>query len=240
MHLDKASLQMEEQIPFRPSSFADIEILSNPEQRCSCVLVLDCSGSMQGRQIDSLNAAVRRFAEELREDDLAAKRVEIGVISFGSRVEVVSEFRSVQAFYPDDLAADGGTPMGQAMCEAVRMIERRKQTLNEHGVQYYRPWLVLMTDGEPTDSRTQYWRDAVDLVASSVTAGKFTFFPLVTEDGNKSVVGQLSPETQVRGLDSHKFSEFFLWLTRSLQGLARSQPGDKLPLPDPSDWFIDV
>lgn len=231
---------MDEQTPFAPSGFADIELANNPEQRCPCVLVLDCSGSMMGRQIDSLNAAVRRFSDELRADDLAAKRVEVGIVTFGSQVNVVSDFRSAQVFYPDVLSAGGGTPMGQALCEAVRLIETRKQTLKEHGVPYYRPWLVLMTDGEPTDSQTQHWQNAVDLVSSGVASKKFTFFPLVTEDGNKSMVSRLSPDAQVRGLDSHKFSEFFLWLTRSLQSVARSQPGDKLALPDPSGWVIDV
>lgn len=231
---------MEEQAPYATNIFADIELANNPEQRCPCVLVLDCSGSMIGRQIDSLNDAVRRFSDELRADDLAAKRVEIGIVTFGNKVTVASDFRSAQVFFPDALTADGGTPMGEALCEAVRLIEARKKTLNERGIPYYRPWLVLMTDGEPTDARTKYWQDAVDLISTGVSSRKFTFFPLVTEDGNKSVVNRLSPETQVRGLNSHKFSEFFLWLTRSLQSVARSQPGDKIALPDPSGWVIDV
>lgn len=231
---------MAEQIPFSASSFDDIELANNPEQRCPCVLVLDCSGSMAGRQINSLNAAVRRFADELRADHLAAKRVEVGMVAFGSQVTVASEFRSAQVFHHEDLAADGGTPMGQALCEAIRMIERRKENLKQHGIPFYRPWLILMTDGTPTDAQTQNWRNAIDLVRSGIAARKFTFFPLVTEDGNRSIVSTLSPETPVYGLDSHKFSEFFLWLCRTLQDVARTQPGDKLALRDPKEWIIDV
>jgi uncharacterized protein YegL len=232
---------MTEQTPFSVSAFNDIELANNPEQRCPCVLVLDCSSSMSGRQIDSLNAAVQRFSDELRADDLAAKRVEIAVVSFGDQVTVLSDFTSAHSFYPTELIANGGTPMGEALCEAVRLIEVRKRKLQEHGINYYRPWLVLMTDGSPTDQNTPHWRNAVDLVSSGVDAHKFTFFPLVTEDGDKRTVGQLSPKTQVRSLDSHKFSEFFLWLTRSLQSVARSQIGGKVTLPAPNDWLtIDV
>lgn len=229
---------MLEQTPFSP--FNDLELATNSEQRCPCVLVLDCSGSMSGRQINSLNTAVRRFAEELRADDLAAKRVEISIVSFGAAVDVISDFTSAQNFYPTDLQASGGTPMGEALCEAVRLIENRKIVLQGHGVSFYRPWLVLMTDGSPTDLNTPHWRTAIDLVSAGVSANKFTFFPLITEDGDKTTVGNLSPQTQVRGLDSHKFSEFFLWLTRSLQSVARSQPGGSAVLPSPSDWVIDV
>lgn len=231
---------MTEQTPFSASAFDDIELATNLEQRCPCVLVLDCSGSMGGRQINSLNDAVRRFAEELRADDLAAKRVEISIVSFGASVDVVSAFISAQNFFPTDLQASGGTPMGEALCEAVRLIEVRKQTLQNRGINFYRPWLVLMTDGSPTDLKTQNWRTAVDLVSAGVSSNKFTFFPLITEDGDKTTIAQLSPQTPVRGLDSHKFSEFFLWLTRSLQSVARSQPGGKAALPNPNDWVIDV
>ena len=35
-----------EQVPFNTTDFVD-----NPENRCPCVLVLDTSGSMQGRPI---------------------------------------------------------------------------------------------------------------------------------------------------------------------------------------------
>ena len=190
--------------------------------------------------MDSLNAAVRRFSEELRTDDLAAKRVEIAVVSFGAEVTVRADFTSAQSFYPTELEANGGTPMGAALCEAVRLIEVRKMKLQEHGINYYRPWLVLMTDGSPTDLNTQHWRNAIELVSSGVAARKFTFFPLVTEEGDKRTVGNLAPQTQVRGLDSHKFSEFFLWLTRSLQSVARSQIGGQAVLPSPNDWVIDV
>jgi uncharacterized protein YegL len=232
---------MIEQTPYSADAFNDIELANNPEQRCPCVLVLDCSSSMSGRQIDSLNAAVQRFSDELRADDLAAKRVEIAVVSFGEEVTVLSDFTGAQSFHPTALVADGGTPMGQALCEAVRLIEVRKRKLQEHGINYYRPWLVMMTDGSPTDRDSQHWRNAVSLISSGVDAKKFTYFPLVTEDGDKRTVGELSPQTKVRGLDSHKFSEFFLWLTRSLQSVARSQIGGQATLPAPNDWLtIDV
>ena len=41
---------MSEQITFATSDFA-----SNPEPRCPCILLLDVSGSMNGRPINELN-----------------------------------------------------------------------------------------------------------------------------------------------------------------------------------------
>ena len=49
---------MSEQITFATSDFA-----SNPEPRCPCILLLDVSGSMNGRPINELNAGLVTFRE---------------------------------------------------------------------------------------------------------------------------------------------------------------------------------
>jgi uncharacterized protein YegL len=40
---------------------------------------------MTGQRIDELNAGLETFASQLTNDELAAKRVEVAVLSFGSR-----------------------------------------------------------------------------------------------------------------------------------------------------------
>lgn len=69
---------MSEQITFATSDFA-----SNPEPRCPCILLLDVSGSMNGRPINELNAGLVTFRDELLADSLALKRVELGIVTFG-------------------------------------------------------------------------------------------------------------------------------------------------------------
>ena len=232
-----------EQRPFDPDGFdpySALEFAKNTDQRCPCVLVLDCSGSMQGRCIDEINKAIVRCSDDLRGDDLASKRVDIAVITFGNEVKIVHDFTSAQSFVPQRMVAAGATPLGEAVCQAVQLIERRKAAMNNAGVPHYRPWLVLMTDGEPTDRNTHFWQTACQLVSAGVDAHKFMFIPLITEDGNKALVQQLSPRSTIRGLDSHKFSDFFLWLTGSLLAVSRTQQGGQAVLPSPSDWIIDV
>ena len=69
---------MTEQISFGTTEFAD-----NPEPRCPCLLLLDVSGSMGGQPITELNAGLTTFQNELVSDQLAMKRVEVGIITFG-------------------------------------------------------------------------------------------------------------------------------------------------------------
>lgn len=43
-----------EQVPFF-TEFGEDNFADNPEPRCPCLLLLDVSGSMQGRPLDQLN-----------------------------------------------------------------------------------------------------------------------------------------------------------------------------------------
>ncbi len=92
---------MSEQITFATSDFA-----SNPEPRCPCILLLDVSGSMNGRPINELNAGLVTFRDELLADPLALKRVELGIVTFGP-VHVEQPFTSAANFFPPILFAQG-------------------------------------------------------------------------------------------------------------------------------------
>ena len=158
----------DEQIPFE---FPDL--VSNPEPRCPCLLLLDTSGSMSGRPLAQLNEGVRIFKEQLMADSLATQRVEVALVTFGP-VNRLTEFRTVDLFEPPHLAPTGDTPMGAAIMTALDMLAERKKDYQAAGVSYYRPWIFLITDGGPTDA----WQEA----AARVHAGDnddrkaFSFF----------------------------------------------------------------
>src|SRR5690348_14209944 len=103
---------------FEQQPFGDLGFADNPENRCPVVLVLDNSGSMGGAPIRSLNEGLQQFRDELFADSLAAKRVEVAIVTFGP-VTVVNDFTTVQHFYAPTLSTAGDTPMGAAVEKAV-------------------------------------------------------------------------------------------------------------------------
>ena len=215
-----------EQIPFGSDSFAD-----NPEPRCPCILLLDTSGSMDGLPIQELNNGVRMFKQELLQDPLATKRVEVAIVTFGP-VTVDAAFATVPNFFPNQLHADGDTPMGAAISKAISMVAKRKMEYKEHGIAYYKPWVILITDGEPTDE----WEHAAMQVTEGEAKKSFAFFAIGVEHANMDILSRISTARQPLKLRGLMFREFFQWLSSSMKSVSSKNPGSQVNLLPPTGW----
>lgn len=214
-----------EQVPFGSDSFAD-----NPEPRCPCVLLLDTSGSMAGKPIQELNEGIRTFKQELLGDHLATKRVEVAIVTFGP-VSVETPFQTVMNFTPKNLYTTGDTPLGAAITTGIDLITTRKQEYKEHGIAYYKPWIILITDGAPTDS----WKHAAEKIREGEERKSFAFFAIGVEGANMQVLKELSVREPLR-LRGLMFREFFMWLSASMKMVSSKNPGSAVNLPPPSGW----
>jgi uncharacterized protein YegL len=113
------------------------------------ILALDCSGSMKGDRIASLNYALRTAIPELRHvaADNPEVDVRLRVLRFASKAEWhIAEPVPVDEIRWVDLTADGETHMG----DALRMIAETLAPEAMTGRQLP-PVIVLASDGYPTD-----------------------------------------------------------------------------------------
>ena len=209
-----------------------VEFASNPEPRCACVLLLDVSGSMGGSKIAALNEGLRAFASDIATDSLARQRVEVAVITFGGDgVRVENEFATAGQFEPRTLSASGGTPMGAAIDKALDLVADRKDQYRANGIAYYRPWVFMITDGEPTDE----WRDAARRVQEAEEASGLAFFAVGVDGANLDVLQSIAVRQPIK-LAGLKFVELFVWLSRSQRQVSSSRPGDQVALPSVEGW----
>jgi uncharacterized protein YegL len=210
------------------ADFAD-----NPEPRCPCLLLLDTSGSMAGKAIEQLNAGLMAFRDTLKQDRLASLRVEIAVISFGSKASLVHDFVTADQFNPAPLNAGGSTPMGSAIQIALDLLEQRKELYKKAGTAYYRPWAFLITDGEPTDE----WQSAAQRVQSLESKKGVAFFAVAVEKADMAKLAQIAPkERPPKSLIGLDFTSLFLWLSKSLTNVSHSKVGEQVPLAPVDGW----
>lgn len=209
-----------------------VEFAENPEPRCPCVLLLDTSASMTGSPIQALNEGLRTFKEDLVKDDLASKRVEIAVISFDNQIKVIQDFVTVDRFESPVLTAQGQTFMGNGINKALDLIATRKSDYRQHGITYYRPWVFMITDGEPQGEGEKVVMVASDRIKMEENNKQVAFFAVGVEGANMEKLSEIVLRTPVklRGLD---FREMFIWLSASMQRVSHSQVNEQVALPPP-------
>ena len=193
--------------------------------------------------LQELIGGVNLFYDNLLEDETARYAAEICIVTFGGdKPELILDFANLERQESDrrqkisNLTAHGETPMGEAVNLALDCLEKRKQEFKEAGVDYYQPWLVLMTDGEANGDAAEFYR-AVSRTNDLTNNRKLTIFPIgIGDKADRDCLAKLSPNRPPLHLKNMNFKGFFEWLSRSVSKTSQSMPGDKVKLDNPADW----
>ena len=213
-----------------------VEFVENPEPRCPCVLLLDTSSSMSGEPIDALNDGLQTFKNDLTKDLLASKRIEVAVVTFDDEVRVIQDFAIGEQFEPPTLTAQGLTFMGAGIKKALDMVQARKKQYKDNGVDYYRPWIFMITDGEPQGELESVVREAGLSIKDEEAGRHVVFYAVGVEGANMELLGELAVRAPVklRGLN---FTEMFTWLSKSMKEISHSRMDEQIALPPPG-WAM--
>lgn len=122
------------------------------------IMMLDCSGSMDGEKINALNIAIKDFIISLQKNETRKVVYGTAIYTFsGNGVQNILPLKNVKDFdvHKDlqTMTADGQTPMGEA-------LQTVKQFINEEEAfkRCYRPIIMVVSDGAPNDS----WEKPLD------------------------------------------------------------------------------
>ena len=212
--------------------------VTNPAPRCPVILLLDTSGSMSGEPIRELEDGLKQFLRETSDDETASMSVELEVITFGGDAEIAAPFAPVNVINdnPVKLAADGSTPLGEALTLADRELKERRRLYKNKGISSYKPWVILMTDGGPNDD----WEEPARSMRSLGEQKKLQYIGIgIGEAADFDTLRTILPEhpgpVKLKGLC---FREFFSWLTDSLKSVSASSVAeqDKIQLGNITSW----
>lgn len=210
------------------------DLLNNPAPRVPITLCLDTSGSMAGEKLNELNRGIAKFYESVRMDCTASSSAEAAIVTFNSQANLIQDFKTIGSCHrtPQIPSASGCTVLGSGVNLALDTLERQKQCLKMVGVDYYQPWLVLMTDGQPCGESSVVTDQAANRCWELERSGKLVVYPIaIGNDADMRALQKFTTGTPLR-LRGLCFQEFFQWLSASVIRVSVSRPGEDVP----RDW----
>jgi uncharacterized protein YegL len=179
------------------------------------ILLLDSSGSMEGDKINILNAAVREMLQSFASEDDISAAIHVGVIQFGRTVGWHQPLLPVEDVINQwsDLEASGKTPLGQGLTLLRESLDDRSVISSRA----YRPTIVLVSDGKPTDD----WGGPMEELQASPRASKVARFAMgIGADADLVVLsGFIGTASGSRVFEAHEASriqKFFRFVTMSV------------------------
>ena len=196
-------------------------------RRLPVYLLLDCSESMIGDSLAGVQAGVEMMLRALRSDPHALETVWLSCITFDREAKLafpLSELSDVQAPH---LVAKPGTALGAALNLCADRIEKevKKTTPNQKGD--WRPLVILLTDGQPTDS----WRSALPRLGQDVRPRPANIYAVgCGDDVDAEMLLELTDIVlHMREMTEERFKKLFVWLTASVNEGSRAVDDEASP-----------
>lgn len=232
---------------FDPSRFT-----VSPTKPLPVVLMLDVSGSMNeiisgsyertgqtvvedGRtweivkggvsRINVLNQAVKEMIDAFAREEQLEHEILVSIVTFGDsvRAHLAPTKASRVAFQP--LTAAGETPLGEAISTAKRWIEDKESTPSRA----YRPVVVLVSDGRPTD----LWEESLDAFVGAGRSSKCDRVALaIGEKADEEMLRRFiagTPNPLFHAADAGQILETFRRVTMSVSLRTRSKDPNQIP-----------
>ena len=200
----------------------------NGEEKVVTVFTLDRSGSMSGDKITKLNAAIKQFIQDIAIDPVLSQRVEVGIVAFNDKVDVLQTPTLAEEITPPTLFAGGGTNLSGAMLTSIDMVEERKAYHDSHGIPRKRSWIVPICDGHANV------QNIVEKVQKGSREKHYFVQPIaVGNDADLDALNSIASTEAIKIENAGQFSHIFRWLSNSLGTIVNAAPGTKVDLANP-------
>ena len=214
---------------FNPANFTVAKAKPLP-----VVLLLDVSSSMGGESIKKLNIAVKEMISDFASAEKNEVEILVSIITFGAKVLLHTPYTSPKDIEWQDLTVSGSTPMGTAFSMAKAMIEDKETTPSRA----YRPTIVLVSDGEPTDS----WQQPLRALVNDGRSNKCDRMAMaIGGAASNTVLNEFISGTENKvftAQDASQIQEFFKFVTMSVTTRTNSQNANVVPKPEEIEQLV--
>ena len=128
--------------------------------------------------------------------------------------------------------------MAEGIERALTLVSSRKRFYERQGLPYYRPWILMITDGKPEGEPAAAVAHAAARLRFHEHAKRVACFAVGVADADLEALRRIvvREPLPLRGL---AFDELFVWLSASMHAVSRSQPGERVELP-PKGWLGQI
>ena len=215
---------------FNPANFTVAKAKPLP-----VVLLLDVSTSMNGDKINQLNAAVKEMILDFAAAEKNETEILVSIITFGAEVLLHTPYTSAKDIEWQDMQVSGATPMGTAFSMAKAMIEDKEVTPSRA----YRPTIVLVSDGEPSDS----WQQPLRALVNEGRSQKCDRMAMaIGGEASNTVLNEFISGTEnkvITAQDASQIQECFKFVTMSVTTRTNSQNANVIPKSEEIDKLIE-
>ena len=200
-------------------------------------LCLDKSGSMSitdsvlGKsRMELVNECAQKFVNTTELSTLDKEKVDLCVITFDSNVEIEKDFAPMSIIGDDfNLKCSGGTSLYKAMILACDKVRQRKNMLAAKGTPLFRPLVLVLTDGEPTDGK--YRETCKKVLAERVDGKKNDLIICGFGSADMPAMNSLCNNAQLVMLrNTDAIQQVFSMLSKSLAVASQSNVSDAIHL----------
>lgn len=169
--------------------------------------IIDNSSSLKGDKIIKLKNALQKFDENLSLMSLS-KRVEYSITlceGFNSKIyKKFDEKLNLNQLYV------GGVPfLNDAIKNSIKNLLQKIERLEKSSIQLYKPWTVLLVNGENYDDL----EESSELILSLMKNGKMSYFPFALTDcefdKSFACIRRIKSFTIIK---DEKYDELFNWV----------------------------
>ncbi len=237
--------------------FGDDDLILNTSSRVPVCLCIDTSGSMNQKdetnvsRINRVKAGIKRLYQDMEENDMTRYSAEIAIVGFSTTPYVVQDFKTIDMLETRDvkLETHNKGDLGKGVLKALELLQKRKEMYKQNGIDYYQPWLIIMTDGRPTGDENvmQDLKRAQEQVLQLEKDKKLTvitiFIGRMEENVDLSKIDSKADEylsgfsrkEPIQLSSGKKFSQFFEWLGKSVS-VATGNANFELDFAGLTDW----
>jgi uncharacterized protein YegL len=201
------------------------------------IILADTSGSMsENGKIEALNDAIKDMVATFADESRRMAEIQVGLVTFGGDAKIHLPLAAAHEIKDLKLMkAEGWTPMGEAL-ELVASLLEDKEAIPSRA---YRPALVLLSDGHPTDE----WQKGLRELCNSERAKKATRFAMaIGSDADESILKEFINDLEAPLFRAHQardIHKFFRAITMSVTTRTRSQSPNDIPAIDFNDFLDD-